>query len=103
MTCCDEFGNCTFAPGCRACREPNPSADLARRANERIRRLEEGRAHLQKLADKPPLHIRAWDWLGNLPHKFGKWVDGLNELAWIGAVIGVVAICAVLAVSCVGR
>lgn len=52
---------------------------------------------------KPPLRIRAWDWPGNLPRKAGKWIDGLNEVAWIGAGVLLIVACAVVAVSCVGR
>ena len=51
---------------------------------------------------KTPLHIRALDWLGNLPRKAVKWWDGLNELARIGAVVALIAGCAVFAVACVG-
>lgn len=30
--------------------------------------------HIDVFAAKP-LHLRAWDWFGNLPHRFGRWVD----------------------------
>lgn len=59
--------------------EQQPAAQmppsLVRAANERIRRLEAGRAHLRTLT---PLRIRAWNWLGNLPHRFGRWIDRTN-------------------------
>jgi len=44
--------------------EPDPSAALIARANEHIRKLE---------ARSLPLHVKAWDWVGNLPHKAKKY------------------------------
>jgi hypothetical protein len=72
MNCCNEYGQCTQGPGCPA-REAPMNADLARRANERIRRLEEGRAHLLTLADTP-----------------GNWWDALPWYGRLGTVVGAV-------------
>lgn len=49
------------------------TADLVRRANERIRRLEAGRAHLLTLADTP-----------------GDWWDTLSWYGRLGAVCGAI-------------
>lgn len=103
-SCCDDYGTCTRGKDCPArpamleIPQPTaPAADLARRANERIRRLEAGRAHLTNLSAKPSLRIRAWDWIGNLPHRFGRWVNRSPLLQMAGFAVGAVAACALAA------
>lgn len=44
-----------------------------------------------------PIHIRAWDWLGNLPHRFGRWVDRSPVLQMAGFAVGAVVACALAA------
>ena len=64
MNCCDDYSNCTRGKDCPA--RPamyDVSPSLARAANERIHRLEAGRAHLLTLADAP----------GNTLDDFAKW------------------------------
>lgn len=68
--------------------QPAMTPSLARAANERIRRLE---------ATKTPLRIRAWDSLGNLPHRLGRWVDRSPVLQMAGFAVGAVAACALAA------
>lgn len=102
--CCDSYGNCTRGKDCPArpamFEVPQPTApmmDLADRARhmaaEDFYRPDYGRAQVIRT----PRHIRALDWLGNLPHKFGRWVDRSPVLQMVGFAIGAVTACALAA------
>lgn len=74
--CCDDYGTCTRGKDCPArpaMYERPMDAKLAAAANERIRRLEAGRAHLLAISDKP-----------------GNWWDDLPWYGRLGTVCGVV-------------
>ena len=50
-----------------------------------------------QMFDKPPFHIRALDWIGNLPHRFGRWVDRSAAMQTLCLSIGAVIACALAA------
>jgi len=86
--------------------ETSRVASLAARANERIRQLEADKLALSNPgysytildASEPPkalpMHVRVLDSVGNLPHRFGCWMDRMNlGRLFILSVAGVTAAC----------
>lgn len=99
MNCCDSYGTCTRGKDCPArpamyeIPQPTaPAADLIRAANERIRRLEAGRAHLLTLADAP----------GNTLDDFAKWWGNRSMVGQVLYVCLAVAACGLTAGLLVG-
>lgn len=54
-----------------------------------------------QMFDKPSRLNRCLDWVGNLPYRIELWWDDLNELGRISSVVGLIAVCAGLAVAAV--
>lgn len=52
-----------------------------------------------RMFDKPSRINRTLDWLGNLPHRFGRWVDRTPLAQMAGFAIGAVTACALAALT----
>ena len=107
MNCCDDFSNCTRGKDCPArpamVEVPQPTApmlDLADRARhmaaEAFYEPNYGRA---QLVQKRPAYIKHLDWIGNLPHRIGRWVDRSPALQMAVFAIGAIAACALVALT----